>query len=144
METLSIDVTHRRFYVEVSQYHPPLRTNGSLYLFESLLRSRGFRNQALAPPPLIRKQLSSSPLLVPLKTASTLPPSAARVPSLRRPEIRLAGLLQPPPPLPGPPLPRMVSSVPSPEGGFFGAARAASESPRPGALVLGPYPSRLG
>ena len=28
-ETLSIDVTHRNFYVEVTQFHPPLRTNES-------------------------------------------------------------------------------------------------------------------
>jgi len=26
-ETLSLDVTHRNFYIEVTQYHPPLRTN---------------------------------------------------------------------------------------------------------------------
>mmetsp|Transcript_1937 Transcript_1937/g.3094 ORF Transcript_1937/g.3094 Transcript_1937/m.3094 type:complete len:726 (+) Transcript_1937:22-2199(+) len=30
VETLSIDVTHRNFYIEISQYHWPIRTNHSL------------------------------------------------------------------------------------------------------------------
>ncbi len=38
VETLSIDVTHRHYYIEVSQYHSPLRTNASLYDLEKRLR----------------------------------------------------------------------------------------------------------
>ena len=46
LETLSIDVTHRNFYVEISYHHQPLRTNVSLYDLETRLRAKNYMDEA--------------------------------------------------------------------------------------------------
>jgi hypothetical protein len=45
-ETLSLDVTHRNFYIEVTQYHPPLRTNETKADLARRLRQAQFDKQA--------------------------------------------------------------------------------------------------
>jgi hypothetical protein len=102
-------VTHRRFYIEVSQYHPPLRTNGSLYAFETVLRARGFRMQARPRP---------APAVA-CRPAVPLPPSVLKlaVPKmlsslqLRAIQCATSALAAPPPPCPSPAPPPRRSSL---------------------------------
>lgn len=46
IETLSIDLTHRKFYVEVSAYQPPMRTNESIGELGRRFRYLGYDNEA--------------------------------------------------------------------------------------------------
>jgi len=45
-ETLSLDVTHRNFYIEVTQFHPPMRTNDTKRDLSRRLRNKKFDKQA--------------------------------------------------------------------------------------------------
>jgi hypothetical protein len=45
-ETLSLDVTHRNFFIEVTQFHPPLRTNESKADLARRLRNKKLDQQA--------------------------------------------------------------------------------------------------
>ena len=45
-ETLSLDVTHRNFYIEVTQFHPPLRTNETKADLVRRLRQKKLDKQA--------------------------------------------------------------------------------------------------
>ena len=46
IETLSIDVTHRNFFIEVTQYHPPLRTNETKQDLSRRLRQKKLDKQS--------------------------------------------------------------------------------------------------